>query len=407
MNPRRRTRMSAILAAILGLAIAAGGFRLWARPPSGPTEATRAGRLEAALLADPQGRILFAQNGSLPLVPASILKTLTALVAFDALGPDFRFTTEFLIDEHANLIVRGRGDPLLVSEVIAGIADRLAPLPDLTVPLNDLVLDETYFTRPLTIPGVSASSEPYDAPNGALCVNFNTVNFRRTTSGYVSAEEQTPLLPLAIAKIREAGAPDGRVVLSSRAGENTIYAGELLRHFFERRGIRFNGTVRVAPAGQGSRLLMTAVSPYDLRQVVARMLEYSNNFIANQLLITAGIRIYGEPGSLTKGVRAARRYASEKLLIAPITIVEGSGISRDNRVSARQMLRVVQAFEPYHVLMRRHRDEYFKTGTLRGVSTRAGYLLDSRDRRHPFVVMVNSPGRSAEVLMQKLREFVK
>ena len=58
-------------------------------------------------------------------------------------------------------------------------------------------LDDTYFTQPLTIPGISSSSNPYDAPNGALCANFNTVFFKHSRDGYASAEPQTPLLPMA------------------------------------------------------------------------------------------------------------------------------------------------------------------------------------------------------------------
>ncbi|PQP32719.1 D-alanyl-D-alanine carboxypeptidase, partial [Desulfobacteraceae bacterium SEEP-SAG10] len=67
--------------------------------------------------------------------------------------------------------------------------------------INDLVLDGSYFKDPVLIPGVASTYEPYDAPNGALCVNFNTVNFRRDKNGaYVSAETQTPLLPFVLSR---------------------------------------------------------------------------------------------------------------------------------------------------------------------------------------------------------------
>ena len=71
----------------------------------------------------------------------------------------------------------------------ADAAGRLGPAAELIV---DLVVDDTYFADPLAIPGVAASSQPYDAPNGALCANFNTVNYATEAGRRISAEPQTP-----------------------------------------------------------------------------------------------------------------------------------------------------------------------------------------------------------------------
>ena len=80
---------------------------------------TLIGPEDAALVTAPDGRVLLAANADRQLVPASILKVLTALSALHYLGPDFRFQTDFYLDGDDNLIVRGSGDPLLVSEVLA------------------------------------------------------------------------------------------------------------------------------------------------------------------------------------------------------------------------------------------------------------------------------------------------
>ena len=113
------------------------------------------------------------------------------------LGPEHRFRTEFFIDNNSNLKIKGFGDPLLISEIVRKISHLLATLLSQSTIINDLIVDDSYFNQPLTIPGISSSSQPYDAPNGALCVNFNTVFFKHTESGYISAEPQTPLLPYA------------------------------------------------------------------------------------------------------------------------------------------------------------------------------------------------------------------
>ena len=48
--------------------------------------------------------------------------------------------------------------------------------------LSNIIVDPSYFDTAVVIPGVTDTSEPYDSPNGALCVNFNTVNFKTMIS---------------------------------------------------------------------------------------------------------------------------------------------------------------------------------------------------------------------------------
>jgi D-alanyl-D-alanine carboxypeptidase/D-alanyl-D-alanine-endopeptidase (penicillin-binding protein 4) len=234
------------------------------------------------------------------------------------------------------------------------------------------------------------------------------VFFKRTATGYISAEAQTPLLPWAESKIRARNLKKGRFVLSRLGNENTIYAGSLFRYFLERHGAEFSGGVQLGQVNQPEdRLIYRYVSKYSLAQIISKLLEYSNNFITNQLLITAGIAASGPPGNLDKGVAAILDYTASVLKIKDISIVEGSGISRRNRVSALQMLRVLNEFEPHRRLMKKKGREFYKTGTLYGVSTRAGFLADEKGRWYRYVVMINTPGKSTKPVMHKLRKILK
>ena len=361
------------------------------------------GKNDAILVTDSAGQILWAKNADKNRIPASILKIFTAMVALHYLGNDYRFPTEFYLDNQSNLKIKGYGDPLLVSEVIIKISQVLGGLLQSTQPLNDLVLDDSYFSQPLTIPGITSSSQPYDAPNGALCANFNTVNFKSTSKGYVSAEPQTPLLPFVINKIKASKLTKGRIVFSHNNNEVTIYVGKLFQYFLEKQGIRFSGQVKLARINpKTDRLIFRYDSPYSLPQIVAKLLEHSNNFTTNQLLIATGAEVIGPPGTLDKGVAIARDYAKDMLDIEDMSIVEGSGISRDNKVSAAQMDQVLQEFLPYHYLMRRSGREYYKTGTLHGISTRAGYIKSAHGGLYRYVVMFNSPGKSTVPLILRL-----
>jgi serine-type D-Ala-D-Ala carboxypeptidase/endopeptidase (penicillin-binding protein 4) len=361
------------------------------------------GSRDAIMVSDPAGQILIQKNETRKLIPASILKIFTSLAALHYLGPEYRYRTEFYLDDAANLKIKGYGDPLLISEIINLVSQLLVPLLGSSTTINNLVLDDSHFSQPLTIPGISSSSQPYDAPNGALCVNFNTVNFKHTKSGYTSAEPQTPLLPYMEKKISALKLKSGRYVLSHVASENTVYAGELFKYFLNRHGLRINGKVKLGRVNEAEdQLIYCYVSRFTLADIIAGLLEHSNNFTINQLLITSGVKAFGAPGNLAKGVRAALDYAEQVLHIANLSIVEGSGISRDNRVSARQMMLILNEFEPQRFLMRRQGREYYKTGTLNGISTRAGFITGNNGGRYRYVVMINTPGKSTGPVMRKL-----
>ncbi len=367
------------------------------------------GSADAALLMSPTGRVLVSKNAALPLVPASILKLLTSLAAFHYLGPDFRFATDFLLNGRHDLVIKGTGDPLLISEVLASAAPQIAAVlgKDGGV-VNDILVDDAYFAQPLTIPGVTASVQPYDAPNGALCVNFNTVYYRKNNRGkYVSAEPQTPLVPPALERIRASGLPSGRIILSHHRNDIAVYAGNLVRAFLEKEGLSVEGRVRLQPgAAARARRIYRLVSPFALPEVVSRLLAFSNNFIANQILIRCGIAASGPPGTLSKGVRAVAAFARENLGIRSLKLTEGSGISRGNRISARDMMKVLVRFESHRRLMRRQRCDWYKTGTLKGIRTRTGYLVDGRERIYRYVLMFNTPGKSPQKIMERLRRAV-
>ncbi|MDP4979226.1 MAG: D-alanyl-D-alanine carboxypeptidase, partial [Desulfobacterales bacterium] len=220
---------------------------------------------------------------------------------------------------------------------------------------------------------------------------------------YLSAEPQTPLLPMVLSRITSSGVNEGRIVLSHNENEITLYSGYLFDHFLRQAGVTVTGKVAIGTVRPGrDHLIYRHQSPLTLSDTIARLLAFSNNYTTNQILIAAGARRYGPPGTLEKGVQAARDYARNILQLDDIHISEGSGISRDNRITARDMQKVLDAFAPYHTLMRSEGRQFYKTGTLSGISTRAGYIERSDGSLHRFVVLVNSPGRSAEQVTRHL-----
>ena len=344
----------------------------------------------AVLVTDGAGNVVFSHNADRPLVPASTLKVLTAGAALEALGPDYRFVTEFRLSPGGDLHVVGRGDPFLVSEELAVIAAELKKQGLIRV--NNIYLDNRFFSAGLVMDGTSRSLNPYDAYNGALCVNFNTVFVNVGPDGVQSAEPQTPLTPLARQIARQSGS-SGRVRCNLAESPDTClqYAGELFRTFLEQAGVEVAGQVETAPAGTGDiPLFYRHLSRKNLRWLVGQMFEYSNNFMANQIFLTMGAERYGPPADLEKSRRAVGDFLAT-LDISGLHIEEGSGLSRRTTISAKQMSRVLSRFMPYREMMTSDGRAWFKTGTLSDVKAMAGYLVPSQGAPFIFTILLNGP----------------
>lgn len=364
-----------------------------------------AGPQDSVLVEGPAGQQLVGIHADRERIPASILKILTSLAAIETLGAEFRFKTEFFIDSENNLKIKGYGDPILVSERLAVICAHLATRVDA---VRNIILDDTYFSQPIRIPGRGTSLEPYDAPNGALCVNFNTVAFTRRNGQWISDEPQTPLLPSVIPLIEASGLSSGRITLAAGRDEALDYTGAMFRYFLNQNGTTIRGSIipgRIAPAHD--RMIWQYHSDVDLAQAVSKLLEYSNNFIANQILLIMGAETKGPPASMDKGLAVLKNFYRDTLQLRRGRIVEASGISRQNRISARGMMTILNRFSPYHKLMRKQNRQYYKTGHLKGVRSRAGYIASQDGKLYRFAVIVNTPGKSTHRIMKVLEKELR
>ena len=311
------------------------------------------------------------------------------------------------MDNNSNLKIKGFGDPLLISEIVEEIAITLcAKLKKNGTIINNIILDDSYFDHLIKIPGTNLSDQPYDAPNGALCVNFNTIHFKRSQNSYISAEPQTPLLPCALKKIRETSNPSGRIVFSHNKKKYTLYAGEMFLFFLKKHGAKITGNIKTGEVNKKEKLILKYESKFSLQEIISKLLEYSNNFIANQLLITMGANVFGSPGTLCKGRLALLDYADRILGIKNINIAEGSGISRENKISAINMDKILLEFKPYRKLMRTTKNEYYKTGTLSGISTRVGYIDNGREDIGRYVIMLNSSEKSMDSMVKLVHDVL-
>jgi serine-type D-Ala-D-Ala carboxypeptidase/endopeptidase (penicillin-binding protein 4) len=384
------------------------------------------------ILSNSQGEILYSRNPEKQFIPASILKILTSLAAFDILGKEYHFSTQYWFDEKSrDLYIKGLGDPLLISETIKRLSDKII----LTLKtrerepgyiesgqINNIIIDQSFFAKQIKIPGKKTSLNPYDASIGALSANFNTINFKWDSHNnrYVSAEPQTPLLSIFYDDIKKTKLLQGRIILSQQ--ESILYPGLLIKYFLEKSGLTINGSVQPGKLDTTNKNIESFQSPFKLTQIVQKLLKYSNNFMANQLLLTMGAKVSGEPATLEKGTRALKLFLKQNLnrkakqqskqmakqmaTWQNIKIYEGSGLARSNLITPDQMLKILLKFMPYYSLLKNQGNDFYKTGTLSGVRTRAGYIMGADNKLYPYVIMVNQKGKGYEPILSNLMHRV-
>ncbi len=350
----------------------------------------------------------FRENN--PFIPASTLKILTSLAALETLGDNYRFKTDFFLDNHRVLFIRGWGDPFLVSEEIERICRKLVDLGlrDIT----SIVLDDSAFNLATPTDGSEGSNNPYDAPNSALAVNFNSLPvFISANGSVVSGEQQTPNLPI-MQNIR--GNLSGgihRINIDTLTGmtrnpPSLQYTGELFAAMLKKSGVQVGNKIYTGnfPDIDNEKILYIHVSSKALVDIVRSCLKFSNNFIANQLFLTCGAAAYGYPANWQKSRRFFQNYAQNTLGLTPdaFNIIEGSGLSRKNRITPDAMLKVLRRFYPYRTLLNEKEHVYIKSGTLTDVFCYAGYVKNGQEN-NPFVLMLNQKANTRKQVLQYLK----
>jgi D-alanyl-D-alanine carboxypeptidase/D-alanyl-D-alanine-endopeptidase (penicillin-binding protein 4) len=342
------------------------------------------------LVMDEKGNELVAQNADKPFVPASVAKIVTAWLAMEVLGADYRFETRFYLTGDRVLYIRGGGDPFLISEELAELAPALVAAIG-KQPLSGIVLDASYYPSDIRIPGIEDTDEAYDALNSALAVNFNTIHAVRKGKTVRSAEKQTPITPLAISQFRARGDQGrGRISLTQDPGVGLQYAGELIAAFIARAGGNVRGKIATGAVPEGLQPVYVHRQSRSLATILAGLLVGSNNYIANQVFLEIGGHRFGGPVSLEKSLQVAKEMLAKHGLAASIQLEEGSGISRNNRFTARGLAQLLHLFEPHAGLLRSGEGARFKTGTFSGVRTLAGYADTSTHGRVRFVIALTS-----------------
>jgi D-alanyl-D-alanine carboxypeptidase/D-alanyl-D-alanine-endopeptidase (penicillin-binding protein 4) len=357
------------------------------------------------------------------------------------------------------LAVEGGGDPGLTSEQVWRLAADLR-LAGLRRVKGGILVDDAAFGDGFWHDTWGEiSTRAYHAPVGALNVNYGSYQLEvrpgARPGASVRASLDPPVAYLALAaqaQTRAAGTPSKLVVdRASRdgggeavrltgamplgadaqvfrraVGDPALYAGAVLEMQLEAVGIAVDGGVRRGRPPAGARELL-AFEGQPLGQLVELFVKWSNNTIAETLLKDMGRAASGGPGTWENG-RAAVRASLARLGVdtAGLVLVDGSGLSRDDRVTPRTLveaLRVARAsfrFGPELVaalpiaagdgtLERRAAGAASavraKTGLLDGVTGLSGYADGGEHGELVFSILANGLRRGDEAAMAGMDAF--
>ncbi|QNN55134.1 D-alanyl-D-alanine carboxypeptidase/D-alanyl-D-alanine-endopeptidase [Nocardioides mesophilus] len=323
------------------------------------------------------GESLYEHEVDQRLNPASNMKLFTSAAAMDALGPDYRFTTDLLADEgprggklRSDLYLRGSGDPTMLADDYRDLAKQLKAA-GVTRVDGDLVADDSYFDDVPLGTAWSWDDEPYyySAVTSALTVapdtDYDSGNvIVRTSPGatvgsrpVVALQPQTGVVDI-VNQATTGAAGSGnrlsverqhasdRVLITGTIGvdastneewvtvpDPTAYAADVLARALAAEGIRVDGTVREGAVSESARVLARHDS-MTLEQLLTPFLKLSNNMHAEALVKTMGAEATGT-GSWGAGLAVVRDYVKRLGVdTSTLRISDGSGLSRFDLLSA-------------------------------------------------------------------------
>ncbi len=408
---------------------------------------------------------LLSHRANAPMNPASVMKLVTSVAALDLLGPAYTWQTQVLIDPagkdgsikdgslNGNLVIKGGGDPKLVTERLWLLLNRVRSLGINTIN-GDIVLDNSAFSVPATNAAAfdGEPMRPYNASPDALLINFKSVVMTFTAnpaSGVASIQYDPPLagvlMPMTAAmtsgdcgdyrsalranfsdpkRIRFLGSYPkscGERVWSVAYADTDAFAGLAVQGLWESMGGKLIGINRAGQASTQAKLILAFTSP-SLGEVMRDMNKFSNNVMAQQLFLTLSLNAdSGKPATFEASREVIAQWWKARFGaiagITPPVIENGSGLSRTDRITGVALARMLQSAYAAPSMpelmaslpqagvdgtLRRSKAAlgvaHLKTGSLANVVARAGYVdatsPSKEGKRYVLVAIVNSDSQA-------------
>ena len=343
-------------------------------------------RSSAVVLDAVTGERLYSRNGTVPRIPASNTKILTAAAALETLGPNFTFHTDVYRRDpvvrgvlDGRLYLKGFGDPSTRQRDF-GLLARQVKRAGITRVTGRLVVDPTYFDSVRYNPGWSKGyAQDYYAgeisaltvaPNADLDSGTVILKYRPGRAGRPALVTTSPAAAAKYIRIANRTTTSARgtsTTFSARRshGSNTItvsgrvpvgrstgywqitvhrpelYAAAVFRAELAKEGVKVEGTTLVGPTPTRNRARVARDRSRTLAKLLIPFMKLSNNMHAEHLTKTMG-RVSGGSGSWRSGLAVTTRYLRRiGVPMAGVSLTDGSGLTRRNQVTGRAVARLL------------------------------------------------------------------
>lgn len=391
---------------------------------------------------------LLAFNAERGFNPASVMKLLTTYAGLEVLGPAYRWKTGVYTQGvwkgerlKGDLLFKGQGDPKITLETFWLMLRDLRQR-GLKHLRGNLVLDRGYFEIADEDPAAfdNEPHKPYNLGPDALLVNFRTHRVRFMARN-LGARPRIILDPeiagsriVNEVKLGNGACGDWKERIHYHIGprisftgqfsvaceekllhlvlqDKNAYFGALFRQLWEQLGGTWQGSVVEGTVGEQAVPLATFESP-QLAEIIRDINKYSNNVMARHLYLTIGAQLRGVPAGSAKSADAINDWLAVKgQRFLELVLDNGSGLSRDERISAAHLAWVLRAAYRSNVFAELESSlpivavdgtmkkrlllgnvsgyAHIKSGSLKDVRAIAGYVLDASGRRMLVVCLLN------------------
>jgi len=385
------------------------------------------------------GRVIYQRNATQLFMPASALKVFTGAAALSYLGADYRFQTKILSDGR-DLYIYFDGDPWLKRQ---DLSELIGELPKLGIrSVRNVYLDTTIFDQANFGPGWMWDERNfcYAAPVSAVALDRNCFPVRVTPAKQVGQKatvyrsQNQNFIGMFNQVISQNIASDecpldlhttdnndyyfsGCVAAHSSSIDflvavrnMNLYAQKTVEQLLQQRGIQYSA-VKLRATPEKLQVVASHSSP-PLSSLVKIMLKKSDNLIANSLYKKLGAVYFNRSGTWKNGGKAIAAILGKNSGIdfKRIKIVDGAGLSRYNLVSPTALVQLLnyayrdQAINFYFVraLPFSGIDGHLayrmgnlkgrvkaKTGTMKSITSLAGYVDTNRHQVFSFAIIVN------------------
>ncbi|MDD3557361.1 MAG: D-alanyl-D-alanine carboxypeptidase/D-alanyl-D-alanine-endopeptidase [Melioribacteraceae bacterium] len=394
------------------------------------------GSKTSAIIYDPLTKdTMYSYNILDPKTPASNVKLYTTAAALNLLGPEFLLSTQIFTDDinlldsviNGNLVIKGFGNSIFADSTLDSLVNEIKLLGIKHIEGNIIGDDsnfDTYYRRDDWIVG-EAANVPLP-PISALVVNRNQFKLIVDCSGkigtkptltsnpngtFIEFKNETIISDKNDIKITNSSAADTSIIVSVKGkikksntpksytvfAENPpLYAALLLKSKLETTGIKVDGKAKI-----NQKLIQyypLFSSSIKLKDLIKPINKNSDNFLAECLFKELGAFYSGSIGNSFYATQAVLNFCEENDIDTElISIVDGSGISRFNKLTIKSLVSLLEKIYfndelfPYFLsslavsgvdgtledrMIETAAEFNFrgKTGTLNGVSSIAGFL---------------------------------